>query len=108
MAKIDSEDAKIIIAEYDDLKEFSIDPAGYFLIRIFPETKEIEVGFCKSGQKIEVIVRGKKPIDIYHNIMKLNLITRMEHASYLGRELQKAYIAVQKGIKYVQDSELEL
>ena len=108
MTKINIDDAKVVIAEYDDMKEFVIDPAGYFLIRILPETNEIEVGFCRSGQKVEVIVRGRKPIDIYHNIMKLNLISRMEHAAYLGRELQKAYIAVQKGIKYVQDSELEL
>lgn len=108
MAKVTQEDAKVIIAKYDDLKEFSMDPNGYFLIRILPETKEIEVGFCKSAHKIEVIVRGKKPIDIYHNIAKLNLISKMEHASYLGRELQKAYIALQKGIKYVQDDELEL
>lgn len=107
MAKIDAEGAKVIIAEYDDLKEFTIDPAGYFLIRILPETKEIEVGFCRGGHKIDVIVRGKKPIDIYHNVVKLNLITRMEHAAYLGRELQKAFIALQKNIKYVQDSELE-
>ena len=106
--KVKAETAKVITAVYDDNKDFMLDPNGYFLIRIIPETKEIEVGFCGAKNKVEIIVRGKKPIDIYHTISKLKLISRMEHSSYLGRELQKAFIALQKGIKYVQDDELEV
>ncbi|MBI4140655.1 DUF4346 domain-containing protein [Candidatus Woesearchaeota archaeon] len=106
--EVTSSGSKVIIAQYDDAEDFVLDPKGYFLIRILPETKEIEVGFCNMKNKVEVVVRGKKPIDIYHNIAKLELISRMEHASYLGRELQKAFIALQKGIKYVQDDELIL
>ena len=105
--KVAQEAAKVINAQYDDNKDFMLDPNGYFLIRIIPESKEIEVGFCGAKNKVEIIVRGKKPIDIYHTISQLNLISRMEHASYLGRELQKAFIALQKGLKYTQDDELE-
>ncbi|MBI2105482.1 DUF4346 domain-containing protein [Candidatus Woesearchaeota archaeon] len=39
------------------------------------------------------------------NKKKLNI--RKDHCAYLGRELQKAYIALKKGIKYVQDDELK-
>lgn len=106
--ELKSDGSKVVIAQYDDAKDFVLDPKGYFLIRILPESKEIEVGFCNMKNKVEVVVRGKKPIDIYHNVAKLNLISRTEHASYLGRELQKAFIALQKGIKYVQDDELIL
>ena len=106
--EVASTGSRVVIAQYDDAKDFVLDPKGYFLIRILPETKEIEVGFCNMKNKVEVVVKGKKPIDIYHNVAKLNLISRMEHASYLGRELQKAFIALQKGIKYVQDDELIL
>ena len=108
MARVNSDHARIINAEYDDSKDFVLDSAGYFLIRVLPDSKEIEVGFCRANHAVEVIVRGKKPIDIYHTIAELNIISRMEHASYLGRELQKAFIALQKGIKYIQDDELEL
>ena len=30
-----------------------------------------------------------------------------KHAAYLARELQKAYIALQQNIEYIQDDELD-
>ena len=99
---------KTISAQYDDLKEFVMDPHGYFLIRINPEKKVIEVGLCQELNKVAVTVIGTKPLEIYQTIIKHHLISRFDHAAYLGRELQKAYIALQKGIPYVQDDELVL
>jgi len=99
---------RIIKAEYDDLKEFVMDPKGYFLIRIDHKEKVIEVGLCKEVNKVAVKVTGEKPLEIYQTIIKNRLISRFDHAAYLGRELQKAYIALQKGISYVQDDELVL
>lgn len=97
-----------ILAHYDDRKEFMLDQKGYFLIRINPTEKTIEVGLCRELNKIAVRVVGKKPLEIYQMIIKKGLLSRLDHAAYLGRELQKAYIALQKGIPYVQDDELEL
>lgn len=99
--------AKEIHAEYDDRKEFVIDPKGYFLIRINRERQEIEVAFCPERNKISVVVKGKKPLEIYQTILRLNLTDRQDHAAYLGRELQKAYDALLAGIEYVQDSDLD-
>lgn len=101
------EDARVIQAQYDDLKEFVLDERGYFLIRIVPEKKVIEVGFCGKRNTMEAKVYGTKPIEIYHTILKEKIIDRPDHAAYLGRELQKAYIALQLGIPYVQDDELD-
>lgn len=100
------EDVKVIKARYDDLKEFVLDEKGYFLIRIVPEKKMIEVGFCGKRNTVEVKVYGKTPIEIYQTILREKIIDRPDHAAYLGRELQKAYIALQLGISYVQDDEL--
>jgi len=48
--------------------------------------------------KIVLKVTGKKPIDIYQTILnKENIDIRKDHAAYLGRELQKAYIAIENG-----------
>ncbi|MBI5398838.1 DUF4346 domain-containing protein [Candidatus Woesearchaeota archaeon] len=101
------DNVKHVKAVYDDLKEFVLDPKGYFLIRTIPEKKLIEVGFCRSRNKVELTVSGIKPIDIYTNVLRENAISRMEHAAYLGRELQKAYTALQLGLPYVQDDELD-
>lgn len=100
--------AEVISAEYDDLKEFVMDPRGYFLIRIDPEKKVMEVGLCRELNTVAVKVVGRKPLEIYQTIIKHGLLSRLDHAAYLGRELQKAYIALQKGIAYVQDDELVL
>ena len=95
-----------IRAEYDDLNEFKMDTKGYFLIRTNEKTKEIEVAFCPELNVIKVKIVGKKPLEIYQTIIKQGLVSRLDHAAYLGRELQKAYIALQKKIPYVQDDEL--
>mgnify|MGYP001391628770 CR=1 FL=1 len=102
------QELRSIKAEYDDLKEFVMDDKGYFLIRVNQESEEIEVAFCPELNKITVKITGKKPIEIYQTIIKEGLISRMDHAAYLGRELQKAFIALQKKIPYVQDDELEI
>jgi dihydropteroate synthase len=96
-----------IEAAYDDIKEFIMDDKGYFLIRINNKENCIEIAHCYDINKIDYIIKGKKPIEVYQTAIKKGLITRLDHAAYLGRELQKAYIALQKGIKYVQDDELE-
>ena len=95
-----------ITAEYDDMKEFVLDPKGYFLIRVDKEKKLIEIAHCGKRNAVEVIIRGKKPIEIYQMAIKQGLITRMDHAAYLGRELQKAYIALQLHLEYIQDDEI--
>jgi ferredoxin len=106
--KISENEAKEVIAQYDDEIEFVLDPEGYFLIRLNKDKGHIEVGFCDSKNKIVLKVVGKKPIEIYNHILnKERLPIRKDHAAYLGRELQKAYIALNEGIEYIQDDELK-
>ena len=106
--EVKEEKVKEITAEYDDNKEFILDPAGYFLIRINKEKRLIEVGFCNERNKLVLKIVGKKPIDIYNTIInKENLPIRKDHCAYLGRELQKAFIALQKNLDYIQDDELK-
>ncbi len=98
---------KEIPAEYDDSKDFKLDENGYFLIRVDRKNKNIEVAFCKGKNIVELKVVGKKPIEIYHTIINQKIISQPSHAAYLGRELQKAYIALDKSIEYIQDDELD-
>ncbi len=103
-----SPNTKEIHASYDDRKEFVLDAKGYFLIRIIPEKKIIEVGFCRQQNVVEIKVTGQNPTEIYQTILREKIIDRLDHAAYLGRELQKAAIALELGIPYIQDSELEI
>jgi ferredoxin len=106
--KIKEAEMKEVKAEYDDEKEFVMDPAGYFLIRTNKDKKEIEVAFCPEPNKISLKVTGSKPLEIYQTIInKEKLKLRSDHYAYLGRELQKAYTALQFDLEYVQDDELK-
>lgn len=106
--KVEENNIREVEAKYDDNKEFVLDPAGYFLIRINKGKKLIEVGFCNERNKLVLKITGKKPIEIYQTIInKENIPIRKDHCAYLGRELQKAYLALHKNLNYVQDEELK-
>jgi dihydropteroate synthase len=53
-----------------------------------------------------LVIVGHCAKEIYEEIITKNLVTRMEHAAYLGSELQKAEIAMITGKEYVQDFDL--
>ena len=99
---------KLIKGKYDDLKDYKYDIKGYFLIRINKATKEIEVGHCKQNNIILTKITGKRASDIYFSIIKAGLVSRLDHAAYLGKELTKAEIALNYNLDYVQDEPLKL
>ncbi len=108
-SEVTDQQAEEVVAEYDDAREFVLDQAGYFLIRLNQDKKLIEVAFCNEKNKIVLKVVGKTPLAIYQTILnKKQLPIRKDHAAYLGRELQKAFLALQYNITYVQDDELIL
>lgn len=103
-----NENAEVIEGSYDKYKDWTMDPVGYFLIRVNKEKKLIELGFCKEDNKIEIVITGKIPQEIYYTAIKKNLLSRIEHASYIGKELEKAYLALKYDLDYVQDDELKI
>ncbi len=91
-----------IEAYYDETDSWHEDKKGYFLIRTNPEKKELEAAFVTKDHVIRKVVHGKRAIDVYYTICKNKLITRMDHAAYLGKELYKAEMAMRYGQKYRQ------
>lgn len=84
------------------------DPSGYFTIAVFYEAKQLVVRHYTNDHKPNKIFYGTKPNELYSRILKEGLVSRMDHAAYLGKELQKAFEALQQGVWYEQDSELDL
>ncbi len=98
--------AKRVSAKKFRRKDFVMDRKGYFIIRINRKKGQVEVGLCRKKNVVDLVISGKLPTDIYFAIAKKKLFTRYEHAAYLGKELQKAFTALELGIPYVQDSPL--
>lgn len=79
------------------------DPRGNFVISL--ENEEIQIEHCSPGGELLQVFQGK---NVYELSLKLApLVSSEEHALYLGAELQKARIALDFGLNYVQDQGLK-
>ena len=91
-----------------------LDPKGFFVIFIDKGRKEIVVEFYENVSKkkdskkpdtgkLMATVCGRNAEALCHTIVREDLVSRMEHATYLGREIQKAEFALVSGLSYEQD-----
>ncbi len=88
-------------------QKWNMDSKGYFLIRINKEKQVIEVGHCLKNAEIIRVIKGENPEEIMYKIIDEGHISLLDHAAYLGKELQKAYFALKYNLEYIQDSELK-
>lgn len=79
------------------------DPAGYFVV--YPDHREqkLVVEHYDNNGTLSVVLEGRTPASVYSAIIALNLISRLDHAAYLGRELARAEKSLETGEPYVQD-----
>jgi dihydropteroate synthase len=96
------------IKAFDFKQNWSQDPKGYFLIRINKESQVIEVAHCLKDNEILRVILGRNPEEIMYKIIEQELVSLLDHAAYLGKELQKAYSALKNHCEYSQDSELTI
>ncbi len=82
---------------------FKLEPKGFF--KIFVCKSEI-VAVLYAGRDPQIVIRGKTAEEICGEIIERGLISEIEHAAYVGRELQKAEIALKTGRGYLQEKEL--
>ena len=96
--RIDTSDLEQIEA-YGDGK-FIPDRKGSFKIMV--EDGYIKAVYYVDYEKTSVIY-GRCARDIYEEILRRDMISRLEHAAYMGMELQKAETALRLNKQYVQD-----
>jgi dihydropteroate synthase len=106
---------KKIIAKYHRIKDWKMDPKGYFLIAVDRNKKIIRVGYCKftklgSSPINDMIaeIQGKTAIEIVNALIREKLISTLQHAADMGIELHKAELSLKYGFKYIQDKNLEI
>ncbi len=97
-----------VILATDNLEPEVMDEKGLFKIAVDHNNATIVAIHIPASQqdKPSVIIKGKTAENIFSKIEEMNLITRLDHAAYLGRELAKAEIALKTGKEYIQDSQL--
>lgn len=91
-------------ADVHPVSEWEKDPQGFFTIRPNPEKGEIIAEHHTNDGKIKSRITGRSAEDVYHHIIKSSLISRQDHAAYLGRELAKAETSMLNNLDYEQDA----
>ena len=110
-------------------RQIELDPKGYFLIKVEPLTNELIIehylnnidtqGRAIDPESGEIIgcktKRSKQPSNIYRGKSAKEVgiqvsegngqypISRLDHAIYIGRELQRAEECLRTGKQYIQD-----
>ncbi|MGB8424243.1 MAG: DUF4346 domain-containing protein [Desulfobacterales bacterium] len=85
-------------------KRLKLDPAGYFVI-IVMKGKEypLLVEHYSNDGRLMNMVEGMDSASICAALVEKNLISQLDHAAYLGRELAKAELSLISDSKYTQD-----
>ena len=104
---------KKINAKYDKIKDWKMDPKGYFLIEVDKKKKIIQVGYCKFTRlgnspvnDMVAIINGKTAIEIVNTLIREKFISTLQHAADMGIELHKAELSLKYNFKYIQDKDL--
>ena len=104
-----------IFAKYDKIKDWVMDPKGYFLIAIDKKKKLINTGYCQlsktnksTDNEMIAIISGKSAIDVLNTLIRKKFISTLQHAGDMGIELCKAELALKNNLKYIQDLDLNL
>ena len=104
-----------LVAKYDKIKDWKMDPKGYFLIGLDKKKKTIQVGYCKFTKlgnspinDMVAVIKGRTAIEIVNTLIKEKFISSLQHAADMGIELNKAEISLKYGFKYTQDKDLVL
>ena len=113
--RINKKIKKRISARYDKIKDWVMDPKGYFLISVDKEKKLLRVGYCKFSKlenppvnDLVAEITGKTAIEIVNTLIRENYISSLQHAADMGIELNKAELALKYNLKYIQDKDLKL
>ena len=104
-----------ITAKYNKIKDWVMDPKGYFLIKIDREKNLIRVGYCIFSQlhkdpihDMIAEVTGKTALEIVNTLIYNNFISTLQHAADMGIELHKAELSLKYNYEYIQDKDLKI
>ena len=106
---------KRVTASYDKIKDWKLDPKGYFLINIDRKKKLLRVGYCvinkfndRSTHEMVTEICGKTAIEVLNTLIREEFISTLQHSGDMGIELCKAELALNNNLDYVQDKDLNL
>lgn len=80
-----------------------LDPAGYFVVYPDRTHQRLVLEHYTNKGVLDRMFSANSAAALYTSVVDAELISRLDHAAYLGRELARAEHALQSGDDYVQD-----
>lgn len=87
----------------DEAEPLVLDPAGYFVVYPEPRRRTLVLEHYTSKGALDAVLEGQTGGGLYQAAISRSLISRLDHAAYLGRELARAEQSLKDGTPYVQD-----
>lgn len=80
------------------------DPAGYFVIFVDRVRRRLSLEHYQNNGVLTTIIESRSAAEVYMTAIDRALLSRLDHAAYLGRELARAEHALLSSEAYVQDA----
>ena len=80
-----------------------LDPAGYFVVYPDRINRRLVLEHYSNKGVLDRIFSDETATALYTSAVHAKLVSRLDHAAYLGRELARAELALKSGDDYVQD-----
>jgi len=80
------------------------DPAGYFVVYADHSRGLLSLEHYRNDGLLDAVIEGKSAAELYTPAIDRGLISRLDHAAYLGRELARAEESLRTRETYVQDA----
>jgi len=80
------------------------DKAGYFVVYPDSARQILSLEHYRNDGVLDVVIEGHTASELYFPAIDRELISRLDHAAYLGRELARAEEFLKNGGVYVQDA----
>jgi tetrahydromethanopterin S-methyltransferase subunit A len=87
-------------------KELHLDRAGFFIVIPQVRTGLIVCEHYENSGRLSHVIEGRQAALIAATAVERGLVTQLDHAAYLGRELAKAEVALSTQTLYEQDAAL--
>ena len=84
------------------------DPAGYFVVYVDRTRGILSLEHYRNDGLLDIVIEGASAAELYTPAIDRGLISRLDHAAYLGRELARAEESLRSGEPFIQDAAPEL
>jgi tetrahydromethanopterin S-methyltransferase subunit A len=94
---------KVEVVQAAEPTSLTLDKAGYFVV--YPDRKRhrLVLEHYTNAGVLDCVLEGTSGSALYAEAIHRNLVGRLDHAAYLGRELARAERTLDTGEPYVQD-----